>query len=133
MYTLELRHDDNCGNGHNTFTMGISSPGSYSRDEEVLEKAFPEYAHMLKWHLMSTDGPMHYIPNALYWSGFTKWTEANWDYFTSTIVNGVLATDPTIDEWKDMTEVEVLERLKGRLPALLVEFQKDVEALGFTY
>jgi hypothetical protein len=33
-------------------------------DEAV--KIFPEYAHLIKWHLVSSDEPMHYAANTMY-------------------------------------------------------------------
>ncbi len=69
----KIRFDDNCRNGHNTFaiTGEIYIPGA--RDCEAcgcihddLAKAFPELDPMIKWHLTSSDSPMHYIANAVY-------------------------------------------------------------------
>jgi len=69
----KVRHDDQCGNGHNTFsiTAHISYPGARDwiaggciHDEVV--KHFPELRPYLKWHLCSTDGPLHYIANTVY-------------------------------------------------------------------
>lgn len=73
-----IRYDDRCGNGHNDFSI----TGTLWRDrrtpntESTLEccgcthdtfaKCFPEYAHLVKWHLFSSDGPLHYIANTLY-------------------------------------------------------------------
>lgn len=71
-----LRFDDECGNGHNSFAItgeirdprvrqdnGIVSCGCI---HDEIEKHFPELAHLIKWHLSSTDGPMHYIANTVY-------------------------------------------------------------------
>ena len=33
---------------------------------DVVRQVFPELVKYLKWHLTSTDGPMHYIANTLY-------------------------------------------------------------------
>jgi hypothetical protein len=33
---------------------------------EDFEKIFPEYAHLTKYHLISTKEPMHYVANAMY-------------------------------------------------------------------
>jgi len=69
----EVRYDDECGNGHNSFaiTGEIYIPGK--RDCEAggclhdeIAKYFPELAPYIKWHLMSSDGPMHYIANTVY-------------------------------------------------------------------
>jgi hypothetical protein len=40
------------------------SMGGCIHDE--LTKYFPELAHLIKWHLCSTDGPMHYVSNTMY-------------------------------------------------------------------
>lgn len=72
MIRANVRFDDQCGNGHNTFsiTADISSPKC--RDEgggcchEEIAEAFPELAPFVKWHLVSTDGPMHYVANTVY-------------------------------------------------------------------
>lgn len=71
--TAKVRYDDECGNGHNTFaiTGEVRVPGE--RDiaaggclHTEIAKAFPELAPVIKWHLVSSDGPMHYIPNTVY-------------------------------------------------------------------
>ena len=84
----EVRYDDKCNNGHNTFTI---TGGLYDRSDRIpheasvknssgktlwlgscgclhdeISKRFPELAPFIKWHLVSTDGPMHYIANAMY-------------------------------------------------------------------
>lgn len=87
---VKVRFDDQCGNGHNSFAVtadlydrthrnGESSTtladgkrrwwgaGGWLHDE--VEKRFPELAHLLRWHLCSTDGPMHYIANTVYHAG----------------------------------------------------------------
>ena len=73
---VEIRHDDECGNGHNSFTItgDIHKHGRRSDSawliggciHDKIEKHFPELAQYLKWHLCSTDGPMHYVANSLY-------------------------------------------------------------------
>lgn len=77
--TANLRFDDECGNGHNTFSM----TGTIDREgrngqwydhsggciHEKIIKHFPELAKYVKWHLTSTDGPMHYIANTVYLAG----------------------------------------------------------------
>ena len=73
---VKLRFDDNCKNGRATFsiTADIYIPGK--RDIEAggclhdeITKRFPELEYLIKWHLVSTDGPMHYIANTLYHAG----------------------------------------------------------------
>ena len=89
LVVLKMRHDDNCGNGHNTFTMTVDVYEKHRQPGETMVKlsdgkfawlsccgckhdmvaeVFPEFAHMIKWHLVSTDGPMHYLANSLYFA-----------------------------------------------------------------
>lgn len=76
----EIRWDDECGNGHNTFAItgdvylcGVKGgrvcweSGGCVHDD--VAKALPELAPFIKWHLCSSDGPMHGIANTLYLAG----------------------------------------------------------------
>jgi len=73
---IDIRYDDECGNGHNSFSitgtlyehgkrgdLGTIACGCLHDDIKILA---PEYAHLIKWHLMSSDAPMHYMANTLY-------------------------------------------------------------------
>lgn len=74
--TAIARHDDRCGNGHNTFAIRaiidrstrngrwVEEAGGCCHDE--VARHFSELAPLIKWHLVSTDGPTHYIANTLY-------------------------------------------------------------------
>lgn len=204
----EVRYDDECGNGHNTFaitaevyeprvrrgepttkhsdgrTMWLSACGCC---HEEVAKHFPQLAPLLKWHLTSSDGPMHYVGNTVYHAGdrdcwglrkgefrqhtshgkqnggvagvpnwtleVPKWEER--DVYANekpqavtlewvpcgTIGEGKkrdLAAARSCAVWPDATDEELTspgleERLKARLPALMEEFKKAVESLGFTY
>lgn len=85
---VTIRYDDECGNGHNTFSItaeiygderipgetSITVPGKKTRrwmqscgclHDEIIKK-FPELAKYIKFHLCSTDGPMHYVANTIY-------------------------------------------------------------------
>ena len=85
-----VRHDDQCGNGHNTFSITgkiydqsyIQGEASATRSDgkkvwlgscgcihEEISKHFPKLRHLLKWHLTSTDGPIHYVANTVYHAG----------------------------------------------------------------
>jgi len=74
--TAEVRYDDECGNGHNTFSITADITSARSRRQRDIEaggclheeiaKHFPELAPFIKWHLCSSDGPMHYVANASY-------------------------------------------------------------------
>lgn len=69
-----VRYDDECGNGHNSFSItGKAWEANNRRDcdtcgciHDIIEQAFPELAPFIKWHLTSSDGPMYYIANTMY-------------------------------------------------------------------
>lgn len=73
-----IRYDDECGNGHNTFaiTCTITDTREIWVDRgcchEEFAQAYPELAHLVKWHLCSSDGPMYYIENTLYHASNSK-------------------------------------------------------------
>jgi hypothetical protein len=74
--TVEAQYDDDCGNGHNTFTITATIRKPKARDIEAggclhdeIAQYFPELQPLIKWHLTSADGPMHYIANTLYLAG----------------------------------------------------------------
>lgn len=68
---VTIRYDDECGNGHNTFTI---TADHYVDDDlvscgcmnDVIVNHYPEFAKLIKWHLTSSDGPMHYLANTMY-------------------------------------------------------------------
>lgn len=74
-----VRHDDECGNGHNSFSITgtlfeksangrmVDVGGGCIHDE--IAKAIPQLEPYIKWHLTSSDGPMHYLANSLYLAG----------------------------------------------------------------
>lgn len=75
----EIRFDDQCGNGHNTFTLTGSAwaKGNFRQNDpdtcgsihDLLSKAFPELKHLIKWHGVTSDGPLAYLGNTLFLSG----------------------------------------------------------------
>lgn len=84
-----VRWDDDCGNGHNSFSVTGHiyerklAPGEATTIYEgktwwmcgggcihdEIERYFPELRHLIKWHLVSSDGPMHYLSNTIYNAG----------------------------------------------------------------
>lgn len=75
---VSMRFDDNCKNGHMDFSITADVLGSKpSRDpylaggclHDEIAQVFPELAPLIKWHLVSTDGPMHYVGNTVYLAG----------------------------------------------------------------
>lgn len=84
---INIRYDDECGNKHNTFSMTadikrfipdnrlkavhagsagrwISESGGCLHDDII--KQFPKLEKYVKWHLTSSDCPMHYVANSVY-------------------------------------------------------------------
>lgn len=140
VYIAHVRFDDQCGNGYNTFAITCDVYdrsdripgedrirnsagqsrwlGAFGRCHDVIRAQFPDLAPLLKWHLTSTDGPLHYLANTLFWV-----REGNLDHARSSAV----APDATAEQLADP------EWLKARLPALLAEFRAAVESLGLTW
>jgi hypothetical protein len=134
----EARFDDDCKNGHNTFaitaylydrtqrngdghavgTQGRRYLGSCGCQHDLVVQHFPELAPLIKWHLSSTDGPMHYVANTIY-----HVEQGKLDYARSSAV----APDATPEQLGSR------EWLAARLPDLMREFRAAVESLGFVY
>lgn len=132
--TVNIRYDDECNNGHNTFSItGVINQLSVRKWDsticdgcihEEIAKYFPEFKHLIKWHLCNSDGPMYYVPNTKHWVKNNNITNAK-----RSAIWGVtpLDTDGNVQLLDDE------EFLMGRLPFLLEAFKKDIEALGFKY
>lgn len=68
---INIRYDDQYGNKHNTFSITADMyrdnrvwSGGCLHDDII--KYSPELAYLIKWHLVSSDGPMHYTANTMY-------------------------------------------------------------------
>lgn len=210
LMVAKVRFDDDCRNGKNSFA--ITGHGWYdrykSRDwdfggccHEMIEKVFPELAHLIKWHLCDADGPMYYVASTLYLAGdrdynglrkgetkprLAKGVVPMWELVAD--VTGCKTKTPVDDRkkapvhrvetlvvssekpagvptlrweqvmqvgegkerqldaarrtavWPDATDeqlclprAELEDLLMKRLPALLEDFRKDVEAAGFLW
>lgn len=80
--SVTIRYDDKCGNGHNTFSITgtIKELNSIRRNSticcgcihEEIKKYFPEFAHLIKWHLCNSDMPLYYIDDTLYYASNSK-------------------------------------------------------------
>jgi len=74
---VEIQFDDECRNGHASFAITGDWVHELGRRHgemggcihHLIEAGFPEFAKLIKWHLSSTDGPMHYIANTVYHAG----------------------------------------------------------------
>jgi len=147
--TAIVRFDDRYNNGSNqlsvtavvTSATGESLAAGCLHDE--ISACFPELAPLLKWHLCSTIGPLHYVENTMFWLGRRGYTR--WDYARADPNDPPdLARARQCALWPDMpadfvvtgtrTSNDVIEAvLTARLPALLAEFRAAIESLGMTW
>lgn len=79
--TAHVRYDDCCNNGHNSFAitasiyreMGVRTDrwdeDSFGCCHDDISKRFPNLRPFIKWHGVSSDGPMHYPGNVTYHAG----------------------------------------------------------------
>ena len=71
---VNIRFDDRCKNGHQDFSVTCDiylrtrDVGGGAAHEEIA-RVFPELEPLIKWHLMSTDGPMYYVSNTVFRAG----------------------------------------------------------------
>lgn len=124
--TATVRYDDECGNGHNSFTITGDIRGEYGFEaggflHDEIAKYFPDLAPLIKWHLVATDGPMHYLANTEYH-----------------VQNGRLDYARDAAVWPEATDEQLTapglrDRLLERLPALMADFKLAVDSLGFFY
>lgn len=133
--SVELRYDDECNNGHNTFSITGSIKGGryghYGYEIELggcihdeIKKYFPELAHLIKWHLCGSQQPMYYIENTLYFA-------TNKRDFNAARESAIW--ENATDEQLSLSREELEKLLLKRLPKLMEEFRHDIEALGFVY
>lgn len=124
-----VQFDDSCRNGHQTFSItgeiyelrGRWCERAFGRLVEEIETHFPELRHLMKWHLCSTDGPLHYVANTMYF-----------------IKNGKLDAARKSAVWANAADSELLSdglisRLEARLPSMMKDFRAAVESIGFTW
>lgn len=127
IYVLNLRFDDRCGNGHNSFAITMNTYKGRRIDSrlescgcqhEEVRKIFPEFSDLIWWHLCSTDQPLHYVANTLYHvKGF----------------NLKFARQSAIAPFATFEQLGSEKWLLDRLPFLMVAFKKVIEELGFIY
>jgi len=121
---INLRYDDDCGNGHNSFSItGELYKKSGSRlmcgcIHDIIKQLAPEYGKYIKYHMMSSDSPMHYIANTVYFAENGNLEAAR---------NSAIAPDATLEQLKNKVW------LNKRLPKLIEEFKNAMEELGFVF
>lgn len=153
---VEIRHDDSCGNRHNSFAIvgevrsaGREIAGGCLHDD--IAQAFPELAGLIKWHLSSTDGPMHYVANTLYWLGYQGYcgkgennppsinharSTAVWPDMPETLICPAELRGSMVGESKAEKKAlsdKVTQLLENRLSGLLEQFKSDIESIGFEF
>ena len=91
---------------------------------------FPQLAPYIRWHLTSTNGPMHYLANAMYHAGFCLGMESsrNLEYLASTIVYGAVEGDADTD-LTALDGPQLKDWLITRFPALMQQFKVDMNTL----
>lgn len=76
--TATIRYDDECGNGHNSFSVTgnvyIFRGNKWCDDcggciHDQITQHFPELQKYIKWHLFDSNGPMHYVANTVFLAG----------------------------------------------------------------
>ena len=141
---VKIRFDDQCRNGHQTFTITADVYTKESRRigdvqacgclHDDIEKVFPELAPLIKWHLVSTDGPLHYIANTVYHASdriVTRYSEGKKRNLDAAR-NSAVWPDAT-DEQLSVEPEELTAALLARLPILMAAFRKDMENAGFLW
>lgn len=73
LIVAEVRFDDECRNGHNSFAVtghtyipDRSDCESCGCIHDSIAKKFPELKHLIRWHLVDSDQPMYYVANTVY-------------------------------------------------------------------
>jgi len=150
-FKVELQFDDTCGNGHCTFSITGEEGRIGARDcdscgclHDEIAQRFPQLAKYIKWHSVSTDGPMHYIQNTLYFAGDRdchgrrKGEASSFEYGEGKKRELEAARNAAV--WPDATDEQLMSEpetlksmLEARLPGLMAEFRADMEELGFDY
>jgi len=68
---VTIRYDDECGNGYNSFSITGEASGKLGLSgciHDLIIEQMPELKKYIKWHLTSSDGPMQYVANSMYYA-----------------------------------------------------------------
>ena len=108
-----LQYDDRRVNGHKTFfSITVLGHGFGGPMHDEIREVFPEFANLIKWHLVSADGPMHYMDNTLFHARKDKGRGLVYAR------NAAVAPRARLEQLQDPVW------LKKRLPRLLSNFRK---------
>jgi hypothetical protein len=144
---VEMRFDDSCGNGHATFAITAEVRRPKAQDIEAggclhdeIAQVFPELQPLIKWHLVSTDGPMHYLANGVFWAECHKCIgryskpedqPKAAEHFASTVVWDHV-DDQTNAGLLDGADIDTIKQvLTDRLPRVMAAFRQDMDRTGF--
>jgi len=141
---VELSFDDCRKNGRDSFSItadirenGKEYISGCCKDE--IAANFPELAPLIKWHMSSTDGPMYYITNTLYWLGYSG-SPPNIEYARTAAVWSDMPESMLCDKdarrlkvTRDAAAVPVRALLTDRLPGLLRDFKAAMSGAGFVW
>ena len=119
---------------------------SGGQQHDLVRAMWPELAPYTKWHLVSPEGPMHYLPNASYWyelvHGRSKWeVDSSQDpvaAFKSTVIYGAVDGDehfdpsiPPAEHLHDQTVYLILKWwLEQRREALMARFKAELRLMA---
>jgi len=130
---LTIRWDDNLNNGHNSFGIMVekglksslednffSSDDNYVCSRDLI-KHFPEYAHLIKYHMLTSDG---------------YFCIGNIEYMLNNPEKYSLEDAREYAVWEDATEEQLrdTEALNNNLAkAVLPQLKIEIEKLGMVY
>lgn len=115
---INIRYDDECRNGHNSFAItGTILRGKFETEKGVhdryweacgcihdeIAKHAPELKHLIKWHHMNSDGPMHYISNTMYHARDTDCDglkKGEYGAYKMHVINNDISTKQTVTLYK---------------------------------
>ena len=127
---VEVRYDDQCKNGHNSFsvtaTVWDSKRGEPNQKSDrgfimggcchdEVATAFPELAHLIKWHQRTSYGPLFYEGNTVYLAG----ERDHW---------GKLKGEPRSYEARIVFDAFPFPELVGKLPGKFIEYLQTADA-----
>ncbi len=133
---VEVRFDDRCGNGHNSFAITGEIYGRKRIPNETeaknaqgktvwlhtggcihdkIENEFPELAHLVKWHGCTSKGPLYYLENTIYHAEQHAANEC-WIYTTDPIAKREqCAKYCSTDEGEEMLKAYSDKGIKARM------------------
>ena len=88
--TVTVRYDNECGNGHNSFAItadqyrkanNVFWKDCFGCCHDLIAEQFPDLAPFIKWHGMTSEGPLHYVANTVY-HALEHGPKYAWVYYT---------------------------------------------------